>query len=210
MRQKGISSIAIIILIVILVLVIGGLIFIFSKNKTAKEKQGQPSSQDQKTSIVDCGEAGPQNPDKSVMNCIEEKFKECQPATVVISLGPDLIYYYEIIGPANNSCSTKGKFISNPNPEWIGKEMVCQLDNKKDFDEAVADLSKCEGDLYNLMVPKFIPANTTKTIDFAECANQRGVSTIAREDGTVCREGQIDLGSIPGITGNGRPAQCCK
>ncbi len=108
--------------------------------------------------IVDCGTVGPDNPDPTgqVKNCAATKFKECSPAKYAASLdlgqlGGLVTYYYEIIGPSDNLCSVKSKFLQNPNPDWVGKEMTCLYDNAKDFETAVKDMSKCSGPLYNLM-----------------------------------------------------------
>ena len=84
-------------------------------------------------------------------NCFEEKFIECRPATITLILTDSLIYFYEIIGPKKDSCEVKSKFIANPNPNFVNKEMICLYDNSKDFDTAIEDMSNCEGDLYNLM-----------------------------------------------------------
>jgi len=110
--------------------------------------------------IVDCGEIDPDNPDQAeeVQGCFEVRFKECKPAKYIpsIDLGPLgglVTYYYEIIGPEADFCTVKSRFIKNPNPDWVGKEMICEYDNSKDFEEAMQDISKCEGELYNLMNP---------------------------------------------------------
>jgi len=109
--------------------------------------------------VMNCGEVGPDNPDPIgiVKNCVEKRFKECKPTqyTITLDLGPlggEVTYYYEIIGPSNNLCAVKSKFLKNPNPDWVGKEMTCQYDNSKDFEAAVSDfIGKCSGPLYDLM-----------------------------------------------------------
>jgi len=110
--------------------------------------------------IIDCGEVGPDNQDQAeeVQGCFEARFKECKPTKYIpsIDLGPLgglVTYYYEIIGPDNGFCNVKSKFIKNPNLDWIGKEMICKYDNSKNFEEAIQDMSRCEGELYNLMHP---------------------------------------------------------
>lgn len=115
-------------------------------------------SQSATNNIVDCGTVGPSNPDPTgkVKDCVATMFKECQPAKYTTSLdlgqmGGLVTYYYEIIGPSNNLCTVKSKFLQNPNPDWIGKEMTCEYDNSKDFETAVKDTSKCSGPLYDIM-----------------------------------------------------------
>jgi hypothetical protein len=85
------------------------------------------------------------------MDCFEEKFAECKPATVTSELMENIVYYYEIIGPKDGLCELKSKFTANPNPTWVGKEMTCKYDNTKAFNTAVQDMSKCQGQLYTLM-----------------------------------------------------------
>jgi len=107
--------------------------------------------------MVDCGEIGPNNPDLNgeVQNCVEERFEKCRPAQYIVSMDLAEIgvitYYYEIIGPSNGLCAVKSKFLANPDPNWIGKEMICQYDNTKSFLVAANDMSKCQGPLYDLI-----------------------------------------------------------
>lgn len=86
------------------------------------------------------------------INGFEEKFAKCEPADSTYKIMGALIYYYEIIGFESGLCKVKSKFIANPNPLWIDKEMVCLYDNSKDFETAVKDMSNCEGELYDLMM----------------------------------------------------------
>ena len=85
------------------------------------------------------------------MDCFEEKFAECKPATVTLKLMDNLIYYYEIIDSKDGLCEVKSKFTANPNPDWVEKEMTCKYDSTNDFETAVQDMSKCQGPLYTLM-----------------------------------------------------------
>ena len=86
--------------------------------------------------------------------CFEKKFKQCSPATVTLTMMKGLSYYYEIIGKKNGLCEVKSQFTANPNPEWVGKEMVCKYDNSKNFDSAIKDMNNCDGPLYKLMTGK--------------------------------------------------------
>ncbi len=85
------------------------------------------------------------------IECFEEKFTECKPATVTLTLMENMIYYYEIIGPKDGLCEVKSKYIANPNPEWVGEEMTCKYDNTQEFMTAVKDMSNCQGPLHVLM-----------------------------------------------------------
>lgn len=79
------------------------------------------------------------------------KFNSCQQAKSEYKLSDTIIYYLEIIGPKEGLCEVKSKFTVNPNPEWINKEMTCLLDNSLDYETAVQDMSRCSGELYDLM-----------------------------------------------------------
>ncbi|MBU1204711.1 MAG: DNRLRE domain-containing protein [Nanoarchaeota archaeon] len=117
--------------------------------------------------IFDCGNAGPDNPDSETAGqCFIEKFDECSPAnySVSIDLGPLgglTTYYYEIIGHENELCKMKTKYLAVINPEWVGKEMICNYNNSKELTEASQEvfdsfnedeeLGDCEGALYYLI-----------------------------------------------------------
>jgi hypothetical protein len=65
-------------------------------------------------------------------------------------------YRYEIIGIASNKCQVKQSFTANPDPELIGKEMVCLFDRTKTMEQNVkamtdSDLADCSGPLVALM-----------------------------------------------------------
>jgi len=90
--------------------------------------------------------------------CFESNFAKCNPAKIDLKtqgisglVGQEVVYQYEIIGLKNGFCEVKSKFIKNPNQDWLGKEMICQYDSNEDFDIAVKDMSRCEGELYILM-----------------------------------------------------------
>lgn len=85
------------------------------------------------------------------MDCFEQKFAECKPATVTYKLTDDIVYYYEIIGASDGLCEVKSRFTAIPNPEWVGKEMICKYDSTKKFETAIEDMSKCKGQLYTLI-----------------------------------------------------------
>ena len=94
-------------------------------------------------------------------DCFEDKFRGCQPTRYAAKVTNQLIYYYEIIGPQNNLCKIKSKFLKNPNPNWENKEMICLYDNTKVFEAASQEihasinseneLGSCQGELYLLL-----------------------------------------------------------
>ncbi len=101
--------------------------------------------------VTDCGD----------MECFEEKFTACEPATLTLSLSSKLQYYYEILGPENDRCQVRSAFLANPNPAFVGPTMTCLYDNTKSFNDAAGEIimsfntdqhkGNCEGDLYELM-----------------------------------------------------------
>jgi hypothetical protein len=95
----------------------------------------------------------------------KEKFAACQPASLREELDMHAIgagsvaFEYKIIGPVTGGCKVTMNYLSNPNPEWVSKELTCVLDNKRDLEEAVgstfdgifAGTVVCEGPLYTLL-----------------------------------------------------------
>lgn len=170
-QNSGLAKVWMISIIIILLIVIGGGIYWWNKTSTSikeSETSEEESFVEEKTEqteepkefIVDCGDAGPEVSEEeyeTMINCMEEKFKECNPAKFSINmdlgpLGGETAYYYEIIGSIGNLCEVKSKYLKNINPDWVGKEMFCQYDNSKDFETAIQDMSKCKGSLYDLMM----------------------------------------------------------
>jgi len=74
-------------------------------------------------------------------------------------------------------------------------------------------VAECEGKYFEQLAQeevygKRIPANTSVKIELFQCPD--GAERLSvQEDGTACFENQKDLGSIRGITINGKPVQCC-
>jgi len=165
---------AIIIAVVLLnIMALGGGIFAFSKFSAKKEPKPKKTvenaaeKQEQKAKVeaqmVDCGAIGPENSDATakVSECIEPKFQDCAPAKMNLSIDMSLLgagivtYAYEIVGPDVTGCRVKTKFLKNPNPELIEKEMVCTLDNSRRFEDAsmetMTEKHKCSGPLWDAM-----------------------------------------------------------
>ncbi len=96
------------------------------------------------TTTVDCGSE----------SCFSKKFLNCSPSEMLVSgFG---VFDYNIIGPDQNGCKVKMKFLENPNKDWENKEMICILDIKKDFLQQVeknvflTNNTKCSGELFDL------------------------------------------------------------
>ena len=71
--------------------------------------------------------------------CFEQLFTGCEPGGKATFSIEDfgVTYYYEIIGPQSANCAVKSKFLQNPNSTWVGKEMVCNYDNKLALNSAL-------------------------------------------------------------------------
>jgi hypothetical protein len=98
---------------------------------------------------VDCGST----------DCFQQKFAVCQPATVNINAGGLGAVAYKIIGPVTGGCKMIFKYTTNPNPNWVNKEMTCTYDNKIDFqksientfNEVIKGTVTCLGPLYTIL-----------------------------------------------------------
>ena len=119
-----------------------------------------PTLKKETKEIPDCGTISSVKSSESeqAAKCWEEKFKNCQQAKVVMNLNlpnsEPIVYYSEIIGPGEGEhiCQVKSKFLNNPNPEWINKEMICNYDNSLSFDVASQDMpERCSGPLIDLL-----------------------------------------------------------
>lgn len=128
-------------------------------------------------------------------SCFNESFKNCTPgaslsATLGI-LGSQVTYRYEILGPsADGRCAIESEFTANPNPQLIGKQMVCNYNNSKDFTSAVAEAgaginsgqntAQCHGELYVLMGGQIYEGNVS-----SNCTLKSPVSSLEFKKGTT-------------------------
>lgn len=105
--------------------------------------------------VVDCGLGNLTN-ESPVSACFTPRFQACSPTKIrtdidLGALGGIVGYEYEILGPQNNGCRVRSRFTSNPNPEYLNKDLFCVYNNHKPFSEAVQEvfpsLDACNGDL---------------------------------------------------------------
>lgn len=81
------------------------------------------------------------------------RFADCSPATTMMMFRTEnalITVQYEITGPSSDFCAVKVQYLLHPNRAWIGPEMTCELDQKKEIDVALEDLSRCTGPLNDL------------------------------------------------------------
>ncbi len=106
-------------------------------------------------SLVDCGTTDLTD-DIALARCFGPRFVACSPARVRTSidfgsLGGVVGYEYEIVGPQNGLCEVHSRFTSNPNPEFLNKDLICRYDQRKPFNDAVQEVAPsfaaCSGTL---------------------------------------------------------------
>ena len=98
----------------------------------------------------------------------------------------------------------------------FSNQISCNLENNalkcsltgEDFAGA-----ECKGSAFETLIQsssykKRIPANTSTKIELFKCPDKAERLPV-QTDGTACFDNQNDLGSIKGITVNGKPVQCC-
>lgn len=162
-KQIAIIIVALLIVVAIFIVIWKMKFAAPSEEKITEQQQQQqaPSlKKEQGGEITDCGilsNLKSREEQLQVKNCWEEKFKTCQPAKVVFSTQEagakePTDYYLEILGPgeSEHACRIKSRFLNTSNTSWIGKEMICNYNNKLTFDAAYQglDLVKdCSGSL---------------------------------------------------------------
>lgn len=82
------------------------------------------------TTTVDCG------PDPS---CFDEKFTNCEPATMTGDLSGWVAMSYEITGQAEGGCAVTAMYTQNPNPDYENLPLYCVVDNSQDFETAITE-----------------------------------------------------------------------
>jgi len=70
--------------------------------------------------------------------CFADHFSHCAPAKVNEVVPGLATYRYDIVGPGPDDswCAMTSRFLVNPNPKWVGKEMTCLYDTTLEFSMA--------------------------------------------------------------------------
>jgi hypothetical protein len=165
--SRGFGAIELLIIVGIVGLVGATGYFVYNKNHKAvtstsvKTGSAKSSSNGVNTDVSvtapvtqteNCGDQG----------CFEKKFADCKPATLTAGFGEDiktasLVVYYKINGPKANGCNMVFRYTKNPNPDWENKDLTCNWDNKKAFQDSIEqtfnnlDAYSCEGPLLPLL-----------------------------------------------------------
>jgi hypothetical protein len=96
----------------------------------------------------------------------EQNFATCTPDTKVFSaifFNIEVSYQYEIIRTVGRQmCLVESQYISNPNPDFLGKTMACEYDSLQEFETSARDVfesfntdnpyGNCQGELYDLFL----------------------------------------------------------
>jgi hypothetical protein len=188
-KQKGFIGILAIIIIAVLGIGGGAYVYKKSENKKLSEETASQATSSIVTTVEKNVSSGPTTIDKTISivspnvvgnldvkaninlqadvtttvncgeeNCFNKKFANCEPATLTSDVGFASVHY-EIISPANGGCKMKMKYPTNPNPEWINKEMTCTFDNKLSLEKSVESTFGgviegniiCQGPLFNIL-----------------------------------------------------------
>lgn len=112
--------------------------------------------------VIDCGLGNLTN-ENATSACLTPRFQACSPTKIRTEIdlgafGGIVGYEYEILGPQNNGCRVRSRFTSNPNPDYLNKDLFCVYNNQKPFSEAVQEvlprLDACSGDLKPYLVSR--------------------------------------------------------
>lgn len=88
--------------------------------------------------------------------CFEQKFSACERAAYTDSRDPSGSVYLEIYGRNNVGCKMLVKFLPGGDPLFAGKDLTCNFDNSKKYEDAVSSTvqnvfngkeKSCEGSL---------------------------------------------------------------
>ena len=147
------------ILFFVIALALGLTFFFYDTNHDATNKYYNNSSlnenQSSETSGLSIGAGVEAISSCGGYDCFKKNFLRCEQANLTYTLrlfgGINTTYYYEIFGPNEGLCEMKSKYIENPNPRFVGKEMTCLYNNTLEFETAVQNMYMCQGELYDLL-----------------------------------------------------------
>lgn len=170
--QKGFAPVLLLIIAVFAVSAGGYVVY---KNKTETVKKDMVVSSDsadiQTTTEVMQGSSESENikvnisaPVTTTVNCgskecFSSHFASCTANSTINSDAGFAAFFAKIIGPATGGCKVTMKYTSNPNPDWVNKEMTCVMNNKIEIEASIQETFSgimdgsitCEGPLYELL-----------------------------------------------------------
>ncbi|NIA03867.1 MAG: hypothetical protein GWP09_00770 [Nitrospiraceae bacterium] len=145
-------------IIIISIIIVGGLFYFIYKNNlhpsTPRSQTSENSSNlmNQNSSKQQSNSAS----SKLCTNefCFNESLKSCTSGVVFKANSPVSPVYYKIIGKNGTYCDVLFKYLKVPNPSWVNKTMICEMNGslgvEKAFQEALTE-TRCHGELYDLM-----------------------------------------------------------
>ncbi len=140
-----------------------------SSGEEGVEEEIEGEEESESTGIQDCGTVNENEinaeTDQAVVECFEENFSACTPATYTKISGSNeeqMTYLYEVVENNQSLCRVKSMYSQHPNEDWINTEMTCEYNPIKTFTMAEKDvrdsfeadikLGNCEGELYNTIL----------------------------------------------------------
>ena len=88
-------------------------------------------------------------------DCAEPYFKSCSPFKGTYTHFFVIEVAYEVLGPKDGFCEVAGKVLSAPKAGFTDKEMTCLYNNTLSLDDAVKDISRCQGPLADALKKEF-------------------------------------------------------
>jgi hypothetical protein len=162
--------------------------------------------------------------DKCILYLRREKIESEFPSSVPQTIVDEQKAIYKKLEGRDGTCKFNPDDLTAMLTRW--KEGIFKIGTvscKLKFSESVCKteggdfgVAECKGKYFEQFTQeeieeifgKRIPANTSVKIDLFQCPDE-AERLLVQEDGTACFENQKDLGSIRGITVNGKPVQCC-
>lgn len=79
-------------------------------------------------------------------------FLNCKKSSHSSILANTYAYEYQILGSKDGLCEVKSEFVVHPDSSWENVEMVCLYDNTLPLQEALSQMDRCAGPLYDMML----------------------------------------------------------
>ncbi|MFQ5621266.1 MAG: hypothetical protein ACE5FT_05465, partial [Candidatus Nanoarchaeia archaeon] len=140
------KTIGLAIIVVLALLILLGMWFIFEQTRGYG---GEKIEKFEKSDLTEPQTEEPAGPTVCTdKDCAQESFKQCRATKGSYSLFfGSVVVEYEILGPKGEFCEVRSIFTKNPQSSWVGKEMTCLYDPDTPIEDAIQDMSRCEGPL---------------------------------------------------------------
>lgn len=150
---------------VLATLIIGGFFFFTQKDIQAKIFEPKIEKPEQ-TQVTSAGTSDQLTVNDVVqlqkcdtISCFENKFSKCESGEFTSEEAFGSIAFYKIIDQTYSGCSVLFKYLKNPNPDWVNKEMTCNFDNALAFglsvestiEGVISGTKECDGPFYGVL-----------------------------------------------------------